>query len=318
MTQPPESRETRTETRTDTRHAAAPSRAPLAGIVCMVGGGALLTLNDGTVKWLSASYPIGEIMTLRGLFVFLPIGLIAWRMGGLRALEIRNLGAQGARAGLTMLSTVFYLTALAVMPIADTIAITFAGPLFLTMLVTPLLGERVGWRRWTAVVVGFVGVIVMVRPGSDSLRVVALLPVGAALMGAVRDIITRRITSDTHTARAESSVAILCFTTLVVTLAGLATLPFGWRTPSMVDLGLLALSGFLLGAAHYLLIEAFRFAEAGLIAPFKYTSIVWAAVLGFLVWGDIPDRWIVTGASLVIGSGLYIFHREAVSHTRAP
>ncbi len=292
------------------------SRATLAGIACMVGGGALLTINDGTVKWLSAGYPIGEIMTLRGLFVFLPIALIAWRMGGLRALEIRNLGAQGARAGLTMLSTVFYLTALAAMPIADTIAITFAGPLFLTMLAAPLLGERVGWRRWTAVVFGFIGVIVMVRPGSDALRAVALLPVGAALMGAVRDIITRRITRDR--AAAESSVAILCFTTLVVTLAGLLTLPFGWRWPSPGDLGLLALSGFLLGAAHYLLIEAFRHAEAGLIAPFKYTSIVWAVIFGFVVWGDIPDRWIIIGASLVIGSGLYIFHREAVSHTRAP
>lgn len=282
----------------------------------MVGGGVLITLNDGAVKWLSADYPIGEIMTLRGLFIFLPIALIAWRMGGLRALEIRNLGAQGARAGLAMLSTVFYLTALAVMPIADIIAISFAGPLFLTMLASPLLGERVGWRRWTAVVVGFIGVVVMVRPGSGALQAVALLPVGSALMGALRDIITRRITSDM--ASAESSVAILCFTSLVVTLAGLLTLPFGWRTPSLVDLGLLALSGFLIGAAHYLLIEAFRFAEAGLIAPFKYINIVWAALIGFLVWGDIPDRWIVFGASLVIGSGLYIFHRETVWHTRAP
>ncbi len=255
-------------------------------------------------------------MSLRGLFVVLPIALIAGYGGGLRALEIRNLGAQGARAALTMLSTVFYLTALAVMPIADTIAITFAGPLFLTMLATPLLGEPVGWRRWTAVVVGFVGVVVMVRPGTGTLQAVALLPVGAALMGALRDIITRRITS--HIGRAESSVAILCFTTLVVILGGLLTLPFGWRLPSMVDFGLLALSGFLIGAAHYLLIEAFRFAEVGLIAPFKYISIVWAVLFGFLVWGDIPDRWIVIGAGLVIGSGLYIFHREAVSLTRAP
>ena len=292
------------------------TRAPLAGIACMVAGSALLTLNDGTVKWLSAEYPIGEIMALRGLFVFLPIALIARRRGGLRALEIRNLGAQGARAALTMLSTVFYLTALAVMPIADTIALTFAGPLFLTMLVSPLLGERVGWRRWTAVVVGFMGVVVMVRPGSDSLQAMALLPICAALMGAIRDIITRRITS--HAVRAESSVAILCFTTLVVILAGLFTLPFGWRLPSPVDFGLLALSGCLIGSAHYLLIEAFRLAEAGLIAPFKYISIVWAVIFGYLVWGDVPDRWIVSGAILVIGSGLYIFHREAVSHTRAP
>ena len=292
------------------------TRAPLAGIACMVAGSALLTLNDGTVKWLSAEYPIGEIMALRGLFVFLPIALIARRRGGLRALEIRNLGAQGARAALTMLSTVFYLTALAVMPIADTVAITFAGPLFLTLLAGPLLGEKVGWRRWSAVIIGFIGVVVMVRPGSEALPLVALLPVGAALMGALRDIITRRITSDLATA--ESSVAILCFTTLVVILGGLLTLPFGWRLPTLIDLGLMALSGLLIGAAHYLLIEAFRYAEAGLIAPFKYLSIVWAVIFGYLAWGDIPDRWIVIGAGLVIASGLYIFHRETLSHTRAP
>lgn len=306
MTQPP----------SETLPTAQRSRAPLAGIACMVGGSALITLNDATVKWLSATYPIGEIMTLRGLFIFLPIALIAWRLGGMRTLEIHNLGAQGGRAGLTLLSTVFYLTALAVLPIADTVAINFAGPLFLTMLVTPLLGEQVGWRRWTAVSIGFIGVVVMVRPGSDSLRMVALLPLAGALMGAVRDIITRRLTNDRL--RAESSVAILCFSTLVVTLGGLLTLPFGWRMPTMVDFAMLALSGFLLGGGHYLVIEAFRHAEAGLIAPFKYISIVWAVIYGFVVWGDIPDRWIVTGAGLVIGSGLYIFHREAVSHTRTP
>ena len=103
-----------------------------------------------------------------------------------------------------------------------------------------------------------------------------------------------------------------------MTVAGLLTLPFGWRMSSPFDFGLLALSGLLLGTGHYFLIEAFRHAEAGLIAPFKYSSIVWATVLGFLVWGDIPDRWIIIGASLVIGSGLYIFHRETLSHTRTP
>ena len=305
MTQPPEQRN---QIRT--------SQAPLAGIACMVGGSALVTLNDTVVKWLSADYLIGEIMSLRGVFIFLPIALITWRAGGLRVLEIRNLGAQGARAGLTMLSTVFYLTALAVLPLADIVAIAFAGPLFLTMLAMPLLGEQVGWRRWTAVIIGFLGVVIMVRPGTGSLQAIALLPVAGALMGAIRDIITRRITN--QAVDAETSVAILCFTTLVVTVAGLLTLPFGWRMPSPLDFGLLALSGLLLGTGHYFLIEAFRHAEAGLIAPFKYSSIVWATVLGFLVWGDIPDRWIIIGASLVIGSGLYIFHRETLSHTRTP
>lgn len=274
----------------------------------MVIGGALLTLNDAVVKLLTAGYPIGEILFVRGLFVFIPIALIAWRMGGARSLAIRRLGAQGARAGLTVVSTFFYLIALSVMPIADVVAIAFAGPLFLTALVVPLLGEPVGWRRWTAVIVGFAGVLVMFRPGGEALRWVAMLPLAGAFLGAIRDIITRRITATV--ALAETSVAILCFTTIAVILAGLTTLAMGWRLPEPGDLALLAVSGLLLGAAQYLMIEAFRLAQAGLVAPFRYANVIWAVLFGFLMWGELPGPWVVIGSALVIGSGLYIFHRE--------
>lgn len=288
--------------------AATSSRAPLAGIACMVIGGALLTLNDAVVKWLSDSYPVGEILFVRGLFVFIPVALIAWRMGGLSALTIHHVGAQSARAGLTVISTVFYLVALTVMPLADVVAVAFAGPLFLTALAVPLLGEPVGWRRWSAVTVGFAGILVMFRPGGEALHWVALLPLIGALLSAVRDIITRRLTATV--AVTETSVGILCYTTIGVTLAGLTTHAAGWRMPAPGDMTLLALSGFLIGAAQYLLIEAFRLAQAGLVAPFRYANVIWAVLFGFLIWGDLPDRWMLLGATLVIGSGLYIFHRE--------
>ncbi len=281
----------------------------------MVVGGALLTLNDAVVKWLSDGYPVGEILFIRGLFVFIPVGLIAWRMGGMSALAIHHIGAQTVRAGLTVVSTVFYLIALTVMPLADVVSIAFAGPLFLTALAVPLLGEPVGWRRWSAVLVGFAGILVMFRPGSETLHWVALLPLVGALLSAVRDIITRRLTATE--AVTETSVGILCYTTLGVTLAGLTTFIMGWRMPALGDMALLVLSGFLIGAAQYLLIEAFRLAQAGLGAPFRYANVIWAVLFGYLIWGDLPDRWMLLGSTLVIGSGLYIFHREIRVRRRA-
>jgi len=160
--------------------------------------------------------------------------------------------------------------------------------------------------------VGFAGVLVMLRPqaalsidgGGDGLNWLALFPAGAALCGAFRDILTRRIS------HGEATGTTLFYSTLGVTLAGAAVTPFGWQTPGATDLALLSLAGLLLCSAHFLHIETFRFAEAALVAPFKYSSLLWAMAFGFLIWGDVPDRWTLLGAGLLIGSGIYIFHRE--------
>lgn len=270
----------------------------------MVGGTGLLTLNDAIMKSLTVDYPVGEIMAVRGLFVFIPIAFLAHRAGGLASLRIVSRKGQAARAVLVVTSTFMFVTGLGYLPLADIIAITFAGPLFLTALAAAVLGERVGWRRWTAVVLGFVGILIITRPTGNGLGWVVLLPLGAVLCGVARDLITRRISAR------ESSVAILATTTAAVTLAGFATLPFGWRTPTPTDVALLALTGLLLGAAHFLLIETFRLAEAVVVAPFRYTSMIWAIVFGFLFFATLPDMWVIAGAALVVASGLYIFHRE--------
>lgn len=280
------------------------SLAPGKGIACMLVGGLLLSVNDTILKWLSTEYPVGQVLFMRAVFVIIPIAILAWRGGGLSTLGIRRYRGHALRAVLVVTSSFMFVTALGLMPLADVVAITFAGPLFLTALAPWLLGEKVGWRRWSAVLVGLAGVMLIVRPTGDAVRLVALLPLGTALMGALRDIITRRISVT------ESTPAILCFTTIAVGCAGLATLPFGWFVPTPGDVALLALCGVTIGCAHYLLIEAFRLAEATLVAPFKYTIIVWAVLFGFIVWGDLPDRWVVGGSAVVIASGLYILHRE--------
>ena len=232
------------------------------------------------------------------------VALIAWRSGGWGTLRVVNLREQLARACLMALATFLFVTSLSLMPLADAVAIAFAAPLFVTALAGPLLGEHIGWRRWTAVLVGFGGILVMFRPTGETLRLVFLLPLGVAFVSAFKDILTRRI------AATESSVAILFVTTLVLAIMGLVTAVSGWSSITLFDLGLFAFGGFLLGGAQYLTIEAFRYAEAAVVSPFEYSAVLWAMLYGYLIWGDVPDRWIVSGSVFVIGSGLYILYRE--------
>lgn len=272
----------------------------------MIVGGALLTANDAVMKWLTGGYPTGQIIFIRGLFVFIPIAVLIWRTGGVRRLRISSLKGQVFRAALVVTGTFCFVTGLSLLPLADAIAIAFAGPLFVTALASAVLKEIVGWRRWAAVFVGFIGVLVIIRPTGEAMQWAALLPLTASFTGAVRDIVTRRIASS------EQSEMILLITTSVVCCAGLATAPLGWSPIVAADWGLFALSGMLLGGAHFLMIDTFRYAEAALVAPFKYSTIIWATVLGYVVWGDTPDIWTVAGSITVIGSGLYILRRQSL------
>ena len=282
------------------------SLSPTGGIACIVLGGAFLTTNDAALKWLTDGYPIGEIMTLRGVFSILPIAFFAWRAGGWHSLRVRNFHAQSARALFFVASSFIWVFGLALLPLADAMAATFTGPIMITALAPLLLGEFVGWRRWTAVVIGFCGVLLMIKPTGEGLRLAFLLPLVSVMGGVARDIITRRIAST------ESSVGTLAFTTGAASLVGLVTLPFGWVMPGAWDWLLLAMSGVLMGTAHFLYIEALRLAEAAVVMPFKYFNMVWAVILGFAVWGDLPDTWVITGTALVVMSTLYIMHRETM------
>ena len=270
----------------------------------MICAGALVNTNDSVVKLLTTGYPVGEILCVRGLFVLIPVAFLARHFGGREALRVRRPGGQLLRAMMQTGSAAFFIAGLGFLPLADNIAVTLSGPLFITALASPLLGERIGWRRWLAVGIGFAGIVLIFRPTGEAMRWAALLPLGAALTGAIRDIVTRRISPS------ESSISMLFYSTAFVTLAGLTTAPFGWQPLTGVDVGLMALSGLLLGGAQYLMIEAFRHAEAAVVAPFRYFQMVWGVLLGFVVFGEVPDRWLIAGAVLVVSSGLYILHRE--------
>jgi drug/metabolite transporter (DMT)-like permease len=271
----------------------------------MLVAGLLLTINDGILKWLTGSYPTGQIMFVRGLFMFIPVYFFIWWSGGIHQMRVVNLKGQFYRAAFVIIGTFCFVSGLAYLPLADAIAITFAGPLFVTAMASLFLKEIVGWRRWTAVFAGFIGVIVIIRPTGDAIQWAALLPLTASFTGALRDIITR------HIAGGEQSSTILTISTAAVCLAGLATASFGWQPLQLGDLLLFLTSGLLIGGAHFLMIESFRFAEAALVTPFKYASIIWGIAFGFFVWGDLPDQWTMIGSVIVISSGFYILSRES-------
>ncbi len=229
-----------------------PQNTAPRGIACMLIGVVLLCLNDALIKSLTPHYPVGELLFLRGIFICPWILILAYRAGGLRTLRVRNVKGQAWRGLCVIASSFLFVAGLRYLPLADAIAISFTGPLFITALAPYALGERVGWRRRGAVLAGFLGVLIMARPGGEGLQWAVLLPLGAALCGGVRDLITRRI------ARSETTVSLLMVTTSVVMLAGLATAPWGWAPLREPDLWVFAATGTLVAGAHYLMIEAFR------------------------------------------------------------
>lgn len=286
------------------------SSAPKKAIFAMVIGAAVLAANDAVLKWLTNDYHVGQIIFCRGIFVSLPLAVLICKAGGLKSLRSVNPTGHAVRATLVIVGTFLFVSGLAYLPLAEAIAIAFAGPLFITALAQPLLGESVGWRRWFAVLTGFIGILFIVQPGSAVVQWAVLLPLMASLAGALRDLLTRHLSSQ------ENTVALLFYTTLGVILASLVTIPFIWVPVPFVDWGWFATSGILVGFAHFLMIETFRYGEATLVAPFKYSGVIWAGLLGYLIWGDIPDLIAVLGASIVTLSGIYILHREQIQRPK--
>jgi len=280
------------------------------GLACMVASGILLTGQDAVVKWLTDDYTTGEIMFWRALLSFLPMALLIWRAGGPGLLRSRRWVALLTRALLAAGTSLTIVLSFRYLALADALAIVFLSPILLTALAAPLLGEYVGPRRWAAVAVGFAGMLLMVRPGGEAVGIAVLAPLAAATLSAVRDIITRHLGPTDH------ALSILFYSTVFSTLIGVFDMPRGLAPPALGDLALFLAIALMWGLAHLLGIMALAYAEASAVAPFKYLSLVWAALLGYLVWGHVPDLWVSAGAALVVGSGLYILHRERLRSGR--
>lgn len=291
-----------------------PSREEVrAGIFYMLAAVFVFSVINALVKWESARYPLDEVVFFRCAFSLLPAFALIARFGGGRLLRTRRLGEHVGRGVLQFISMMCIFAAFGVMPLADAVAITFSAPLFLTILSIPLLGERVGRHRWAAVLVGFLGVLVMVRAGGGFggglASTGALLALASAAIGANVTIAVRRMTLT------EASPTLVAYQALVTTVLSAALLPFAWRTPDWRDGLLMAAIGLCSGIGQFWWTQAFRFAPAAVAAPFSYLTMVWSLGLGYLFWGDEPSSMLIVGAVIVAASGLYILYRETVRRT---
>lgn len=277
------------------------------GILAMLVGMGLFVVNDATMKLASAHFPTGQMLAVRGVFATaLVLGLVValGEAGRLRAL------AQPFVLGRALIESVvafLFIAALARAPLADLTAILQATPIIVTLLLVVLGLERVGWRRWLAILVGFAGVLLIVRPGPAGFESSALLALAAAALVAVRDLVTRMIHADTP------SIVVVLATTATVTIVGpLIGHAAGevWRPLLRAETLILVGAAGLYTCANIAVVMAFRRADVSVVSPFRYASVLAALFVGFVVFGDFPDPPALAGFALVVGAGLYSWHRE--------
>jgi len=285
-----------------------PATRSVAGIGLMVLAILLFTVMDTIGKDLTARYSVPQVVWARYFFQFALMLLLIPRVGVVDLVRSARVGTHVIRGLLLAASTICLIGAISFVPLADAYAITFTAPLLVTVFSIPLLGERVRWRRWSAVLAGFAGVLIVIRPGFGVTHWALALPLITALGFALYQILTRKVSA----VPGESPLAMLFYLACVGTLIMTALVPFFWQPVAPVDWLAMVAMGALGGVGHLILIRALTIAPASLLAPFVYTQIVWALVLGYLVFGDVPDRWMLVGCAVIVASGLYVFYREAV------
>jgi drug/metabolite transporter (DMT)-like permease len=278
----------------------------LRGALFMAISMAGFTANDAITKSVATSMNMGQVMLVRGLFASMLIALLAWHQGALRAPRQSLHPLLGLRVAGEVGGTVTFLIALANLPLANVSAVLQALPLAVTMGAALFLGEPVGWRRWLAIAAGFFGVMVVVRPGFEGFNAYSLLALLCVGCCAVRDLATKRIPP------AIPSLLVSTATALAVTVCGaLLVVPMGgWSPLTPANVGLLALAAVLLLVGYHFIIKSMREGEISFIAPFRYTALLWAILLGYLIFTDVPDIAMIAGAAIVVGSGLYTLYRE--------
>ncbi len=282
-----------------TTHVTGHLRAILLAMVAM----ALFATLDATAKFVTHSLPVPVAVFFRYAIALLLSGSLLWKAGGPSFLATRHPGLHLVRGLLLLASTMGNFTAMQYLQLAQTGAIFFTIPLWVCALSVPLLGEHVGIRRWAAVLVGFCGVLVIMRPGSAGFHWAMLLALGNAMLGALYNIATRKVRSDP----AETS---LFYLSLFGSLGAVLPALHVWQTPIDWQWLLLVILGVAGASGHFAIIAAHRLANATVLAPFTYTQIIWMTLFGYVLFGNVPDGYTLLGAVIVVASSIYIFARE--------
>jgi drug/metabolite transporter (DMT)-like permease len=276
--------------------------ARLAGIGLMLLSIFMFSFGDAMGKFIVATYSVGQLLCLRACAALLVLLPMVWKQ---RAdfLHLERPWLQLLRVILSTLEVAAFFLATVYLPLADVITYYLAGPIFVTAMSGLVLGEHVGWRRWTAILVGFCGVLIALRPSSQTISWPAMIALGGSLSFAVLMLITRSLRSTPDIVLATSQFG-------GTFILGAVLSPFGWVTPSAGSLVLFFAAGIISVAALLCVNRSLKLAPASVVVPYQYSMIIWAVIFGFVVFGDVPSWATIVGAAIIIGAGLYIFLRE--------
>lgn len=269
----------------------------------------LISTMDAVVKEVSETYSVLQIAWLRFLVQCAMLPILVPRTKASRLLKTTRPGLQALRAGLLLVMSVSFFAAIHLIPLADAYAISFLAPFLITALSVPLLGETVGWRRWIAVIVGGAGVVLVIRPGSGAMEWGALLALLMAFSSAVFHLTTPIL------GRTEDPVTTLYYGGILGAVVLLIALPFVWVTPGILDWCLLVLIGVLGTLGHFVMMRAFQRMPASSLSPFLYLNLLWVTIYGLIFFDEMPDAWAISGSTLIVVAGCYMFRREGLHRT---
>ena len=263
----------------------------------------LFVSMDACAKYLTQSLHVLEVVWGRYFFHLLILMiLLAPRLRSL--MTTSHIRLQLSRSLLLLMTTACFFTGLGYIPMADASSIMLTSPIVVTALSMPILKEKVGLRRWASIMIGFIGALIIIRPGTGMMQPAALFPISAAILYGMFQISTRFLS------HSEPVLTSLLYSALIGTIVTTLALPFFWQMPTSSEWLIMISMGLLGGAGQFTLIKSLTIAPAATVAPFNYTNLIWATLFGFIIFGDLPDRWTITGAVIIVASGLYIFHRE--------
>jgi drug/metabolite transporter (DMT)-like permease len=284
----------------------------IKGALLMALAMASFNFNDAMIKLVTGDLTTGQIMFIRGVMTSMLIVVVAWRWGALRPARLLLDRWILLRTAGEIVAAITYVYALSMIPLPNAAAILQALPLAVTMGAALFLGETVGWRRWLAILIGFLGVMVIIRPGAEGFSSASLLVVGSVVGAATRDLATKKIDP------AVPSLMISLIAAVAITITGAAWIGVTgtWRPVSTSNYLIMAFGSVMLFGGYQTIIMAMRTGEISFIAPFRYTSLLWAIVLGIVLIGEMPDIWMLTGSAIVVAAGLYAFYRETVTQRR--
>jgi drug/metabolite transporter (DMT)-like permease len=263
------------------------------------------SLNDVMGKWLVATYGVAQLLLIRSIAAIAFLAPAIHRVGLVRVLTPERPWLHALRALCCTAEVALFYWAVVYLPLADTVAFYLASPIFVTILAVFILKERVGWRRWAAVSIGFVGVLVAVRPTGAGMGWPALIAITGSLVFALANTLTRLLSD-------ASEVTLVSWQTIAALVFGAVVAPFMWVAPNLRDFGALLLLGIVATFAHICVNRSLRYAPAAVVIPYQYSLIVWAVLLGFLFFGDWPAMHVFIGSAIIVGAGLYIFIREQI------